>query len=73
MGKAAGVDGILSSVIRHAADAVGTNKLKPENSVVDALVLMFNYVFYREEWPERWGSGHSTNRTAGWSQATIGP
>lgn len=57
MGKAAGVDGILSSVIRHAADAVGTNKLKPENSVVDALVLMFNYVFYREEWPERWGSG----------------
>ena len=50
-----GIDGVLSSVLRHAADAVGTSELKPENSVVDALVLMFNYVFDKEEWPERWG------------------
>ena len=57
MGKAPGVDGVLTSVLRHAADAVGTNKLKPGNAVVDALVLMFNYVFDKEEWPERWGSG----------------
>jgi hypothetical protein len=57
MGKAPGVDGVLSSVLRHAADAVGTNKLKSGNSVVDSLVLMFNYVFDKEEWPERWGSG----------------
>ena len=57
MGKAPGVDGVLSSIIRHATDAVGTNKLKPVNSLVDALVLMFNYVFDNEEWPERWGEG----------------
>ena len=57
MGKAPGVDGILSSILRHAADAVGTNKMKEGNSVVEALTLMFNYVFHNEEWPERWGSG----------------
>ena len=27
------------------------------SSFVDAMVLMFNYVFDTEEWPERWGSG----------------
>ena len=34
MGKAPGVDGVLISILRHAADAVGTNKLKEENTVV---------------------------------------
>jgi hypothetical protein len=57
MGKAPGVDGILSSVIKAAADAVGTSTLKKGNSVVEALTLLFNYVFDKEEWPERWGSG----------------
>ena len=57
MGKAPGVDGVLSSILRHAADAVGTNDLKEDNSLIDALTLMFNYVFRNEVWPERWGSG----------------
>ena len=57
MGKAPGVDGILPSILRHAADAVGTNKMKQGNSVVAALSLLFNYVFHNEVWPERWGSG----------------
>ena len=57
MGKAPGVDGVLISILRHAADAVGTNKLKEGNTVVEALTLMFNFVFENEVWPERWGSG----------------
>ena len=57
MGKAPGVDGILTSVIKAAADAVNTNKLKGGNTVVEALTLLFNYVFIREQWPGRWGSG----------------
>ena len=57
MGKVPGVDGILPSILRHAADAVGTNKMKQGNSVVAALSLLFNYVFHNEVWPERWGSG----------------
>ena len=48
MGKAPGVDGILTSVIKTAADAVGTNKLKTNNMVVKALTLFFNYVFANE-------------------------
>ena len=57
MGKAPGVDGILTSILKTAADAVGTNKLKHGNTVVEALTLLFNYVFSSGEWPERWGSG----------------
>ena len=57
MGKAPGVDGILTSILKSAADAVGTNKLKNRNTVVEALALIFNYVFANEVWPERWGSG----------------
>ena len=58
MGKAPGVDGVLSSIVRHAADAVGKSKMdQGGSSFVDAMVLMFNYVFDTEEWPERWGSG----------------
>lgn len=57
IGKAAGEDGVLTDILKSAADAVNTNKLKPGNSVVDALVLLFNYVFDNEVWPDRWGSG----------------
>ena len=45
VGKAPSVDGVLSSI------------LKGGNATVEALALMFNYVFDREcVWPERWGS-----------------
>ena len=74
MGKTFGVDGILSSILRHAADAVGTNKMKDGNLVVEALTLMFNYVFHDEEWPERWAvvsSSPSTRATPGWSLRTT--
>ena len=57
MGKAPGVDGMLTSIIKTAADAVYTSKLKKGNTVVEALTLLFNYVFEKEKWPERWGSG----------------
>jgi predicted secreted protein len=56
-GKAPGVDGILSTIIKEAADAVGTSKLKEHNPVVDSLVLLFNFVFKHEVWPKRWGQG----------------
>ena len=54
MGKAPGVDGMLTSIIKTAADAVYTSKLKKGNTVVEALTLLFNYVFEKEKWPERW-------------------
>ena len=57
MGKAPGMDGILTSVIKSAADAAGTSELKKGNTFVEAISLLFNYVFDREVWPERWGSG----------------
>ena len=47
---------MLSSILRHAADAVGKSKFKG-NQMIEALTLMFNYVFDKEVWPERWGSG----------------
>ena len=57
IGKASGEDGVLTDILKTAADAVNTSKLKSGNSVVDALVLLFNYVFDNEVWPDRWGSG----------------
>jgi len=56
-GKAPGVDGVTTTILKMAADAVGTSKLKGENYVVDSLVLLFNFVFENEVWPERWGTG----------------
>jgi hypothetical protein len=56
-GKAPGIDGVLSSILKAAADAVGTSKLKSGNSVVQALVTLFNFVFDSETWPTRWSSG----------------
>jgi hypothetical protein len=52
-GKAAGVDGVLTTILKTAAAAVGTNKLKPCNPVIDSLVLLFNFVFSHEVWPKR--------------------
>jgi hypothetical protein len=57
MGKAPGEDGVISDILRSGADAVGTSKMRGNTGVVEALVLMFNYVFDNEVWPERWGSG----------------
>jgi len=57
MGKAPGMDGILTSIIKAAADAVGKSELKGANPVIEALALVFNYVFSKEVWPERWGGG----------------
>ena len=57
MGKAPGEDGILTDILKTAADAVNNSKLRGTNSVVDALVLMFNFVFDKGVWPERWGTG----------------
>jgi hypothetical protein len=57
MGKAPGEDGILTDILKTAADAVNNSKLRGDNTVVDALVLMFNFVFDKGVWPERWGTG----------------
>jgi hypothetical protein len=57
MGKAPGEDGILTDILKTAADGVNNSKLRPGNSVVNAITLLFNFVFDREVWPERWGMG----------------
>jgi hypothetical protein len=57
MGSAPGEDGTLVDILKTAADAVNNSKLRGENTVVDALVLLFNFVFESEVWPERWGDG----------------
>jgi hypothetical protein len=56
-GKAPGTDGVLSTIIKEAAGAVGSDKLQPANHFVDSLVLLFNFVFTNEVWPKRWGQG----------------
>ena len=56
-GTAPGVDGVLTSILKMAARAVGTSKLGGGNHVVDALVRLFNYVFDNEVWPDRWAMG----------------
>jgi len=62
LGKAPGEDGILTDILKTAADGVGTSTMREggglgENSVVSALCLLFNFVLDREVWPERWGTG----------------
>ena len=57
MGKAPWEDGVLTDILKSAADAVNNGKLRGDNTVVEALVLLFNYVFDKEVWPERWGKG----------------
>ena len=57
LGKAPGMDGILTDILKTAADGVGTSKMRGNNTVVTALCLLFNFVLDREVWPERWGTG----------------
>ena len=59
MGKAPGEDGILTDILKSAGDAVNNSRLQGRgtNTVVDAIVLLFNYMFDNEIWPARWGSG----------------
>ena len=57
MGKAPGEDGVLTDIIKTAADAVNNSKLRGENTVVSAITLLFNFVLDREVWPERWSTG----------------
>jgi hypothetical protein len=57
MGKAPGEDGILTDILKTAADGVNNSKLRGDNTVVQAITLLFNYVLEKEVWPDRWGSG----------------
>jgi hypothetical protein len=61
MGSAPGEDGLLTTMLKTAAHAVNTNKLRPAalggNAVVDSIVLLFNYIFESEVWPARWSTG----------------
>jgi hypothetical protein len=57
MGSAPGEDGILADIIKTAADAVNNSKLRAGNTVVDAMTLLFNFMFTNEVWPERWSTG----------------
>ena len=57
MGKAAGEDGILTDILKTTADTVDVSKMRGNTGVLDALVLVFNFVFDNEVWPERWGAG----------------
>jgi len=57
MGAAPGEDGILADIVKSAAEAVGTNKLTPGNTMVEAMTVLFNFMFEHELWPERWSTG----------------
>ena len=57
LGKAPGVDGVLTDIIKHAADAVGKGRLGQGNTVVTAIATLFNFMFEREVWPDRWSRG----------------
>ena len=57
LGTAGGEGGVVSDILKTAADAVGSSKMRGNTGVVEALVLVFNYVFDNEVWPERWGRG----------------
>ena len=57
LGKAPGEDGVLTDILKTAADAVGTSKMRGDNTVITSLCLLFNFVLDREVWPERWGTG----------------
>ena len=57
MGKSAGVDGIVSDILRAASGAIWKSKLDKYNPTIDAITLLFNYVFDNEVWPDRWSQG----------------
>ena len=57
MGSAPGEDGLLVDIIKTAADAVNNSKLRGGNTVVEAMTLLFNFMFTNEVWPDRWSTG----------------
>ena len=57
MGKAAGVDGMVSDIIRAATGAIWNTELTPSNHTVEAITLLFNFVYDKEVWPSRWSQG----------------
>ena len=57
MGKAAGEDQISADIVRAAAGAVWNSKLHENNPTVDAMTLLFNYIYDKEVWPTRWSQG----------------
>ena len=57
LGKAAGQDEVSTDILKTAADAVGTSRMRGHNTVITSLCLLFNFVLDREVWPERWGTG----------------
>ena len=56
-GKAAGVDGILNTIILVATGAIGNKEISQDNPMVDSMTLLFNFIFKHEVWPKRWGQG----------------
>lgn len=60
IGSAPGEDGILPDIIKTAADAVNTSKLRRGNTVITAITYLFNYMFTHEIWPDRWSTGTVT-------------
>lgn len=56
-GKSPGEDGLLTDILKTAADAVNNSKLRGRNTVVEGLTLLFNYVLSKEIWPARWSTG----------------
>jgi len=57
LGKAPGEDGVLTDILKTAADAVGVSRERGNNTVISSLCLLFNFFLDREVWPERWGTG----------------
>jgi hypothetical protein len=55
-GSAPGSDGLLPGILKSAANAVNTSRLKPGNSVVEALRILFNFILDKEVWPQRWST-----------------
>ena len=54
---------MLTDILKTAADAVNKSRLRGNNTVVDALVLLFNYVFDNEVWPDRASSSHNKHNS----------
>ena len=41
---------LFLDILKTVADAVNNSKIRGNNTVVDALTLLFNYVFMNEVW-----------------------
>ena len=57
MGQSAGVGGICSDILRAASGAIWKSKLAKYNPNIDATTLLFNCVFDKKVWPDRWSQG----------------